>query len=250
MSYKCDRCGKTVSKLVPIDDAYLSSQYTELIGIPYPYTDYVCVTCARGIIGISNRDLIQEERGTKIETEFLLSLFKGRLAQVVIETVLREFGYEVYPYGYERYLTSIMRFMSKGDANIAARKVRASPDLFVYDRELNDGFFVETKATNAPDESKYWLTKSVLDMYLSHWPEAVLVVYCMRSMNIYCRNVKDIHPDELPIEKSGITGRDNYVLNLKDEFGSLPDYFRLVEPDRYKVFCQRIMGILKEFNQP
>lgn len=250
MPYECARCGKTVPKLVPIDDAYRSSQYTELIGIPYPCTDYVCITCAREIIGISDRDLVQEERVTKIETEFLLNLLKGRLAQVVIETIFREFGYEVYPYGYERYLASIMRFMSKADANIAARKVRASPDLFVYDRELNDGFFVETKATNVPDESKFWIAKSILDMYLTYWPEAVLVVYCMRSMNIYCRNVRDICLEKLHIERSGITGRDNYVLNLRDEFGVLPDYFRLIEPERYRDFCRRIRGILEEFNPP
>jgi DNA-directed RNA polymerase subunit RPC12/RpoP len=249
MAYKCARCGKTVPKLVPIDDAYRSSQYTELIGIPYPCTDYVCITCAREVIGISDRDLVQEERVTNIETEFLLNLLKGRLAQVVIETIFREFGYEVYPYGYERYLTSIMKFMTKGDASVAARKVRASPDLFVYDRESNDGFFVETKATNSPDESNFWISKSTLDTYLTHWPEVVLVVYCIRSMNIYCRSVRDIHPDELPIKRSRIIGRDNYTLNLKDEFESLPDHFRLIESSRYVDLCRRIKGILKEFNQ-
>ena len=250
MSYECSRCGKVVEKLVPIDDAYRSSQYTELAGIPYPCTDYVCISCAREIIGISDRDLVQEERVTKVETEFLLNLLKGRLAQVVIETIFKEFGYEVYPYGYESYLTSIIRFMRKGDANIAARKMRASPDFFVYDRESNDGFFVETKATNLPDETKFWISKSILDMYLTHWPEAVLVVYCMRTMNIYCRNVSDICPEELHIERSGITGRDNYILNIRDEFGTLPNYFRLIEPDRYIDFCQRIRGVLKEFNRP
>jgi DNA-directed RNA polymerase subunit RPC12/RpoP len=250
VSYECTRCGRTVSKLVPIDDAYRSSVITEQIGTPYRYTDYFCVTCAMEVVGITDRDLIQEERVSKIETEFLLNLLKGRLAQVLIEMILREFGYEVYPYGYETYLTSITRFMRKRDANISAWKVRTSPDLFVYDRELNDGFFVETKATNAPDESKYWISKSVLDMYLTYWPEVVLVVYCMRSMNIYCRNVRDICPEKLHTEQSSITGRDNYVINLKDEFGALPDYFRLIEPERYRDFCQRIRRILKEFNQP
>ena len=249
MAYNCARCGKTVSKLVPIDDAYRSSQYTELTGIPYPYTDYVCITCAREIIGISDRDLVQEERLTNIETEFLLSLLKGRLAQVVIETIFREFGYEVYPYGYERYLTSITKFMTRGDTSTAARKVRASPDLFVYDRESNDGFFVETKATNSPDESNFWISKPTLDTYLTYWPEIVLVVYCIRSMNIHCRSIRDIRPEELHIKRLRETGRDTYALNLKDEFESLPDHFRLIEPSRYVDFRQRIKGILKEFNQ-
>jgi DNA-directed RNA polymerase subunit RPC12/RpoP len=250
MTYECSRCGKTVPKLVPLGDAYRSSEYTQLLGIPNPCIDYFCVTCAREIIGISDQDLIHEERITKVETEFLLNLLKGRLAQVLIETILKEFGYEVYPYGYESYLTGIISSMRKGGANIAATKVRVSPDIFVYDRELNEGFFIETKASNLPDESKFWISKSILDMYLSYWPEMVIVVYCIRSTNIYCRNIKDIALEGLPVVKSGITGRDNYVLNLKDEFGTLPDYFRLIYTDRYKDFCRRIMGVLKEFNRP
>jgi len=249
MSYECTRCDRIVPKLVPLGDAYRSSENTQLLGMPNPCVDYVCVTCAMEIVGISDQDLVQEERIKKVETEFLLNLLKGRLAQVLIETILREFGYEVYPYGYEGYLTGIVSSMRKGGANIAATKVRASPDIFVYDRELNEGFFVETKASNLPDESKFWISKSTLDMYLTYWPEMVIVVYCIRSKNIYCRNIKDIRPEKLPVEKSTITGRDNYVLNLKDEFGVLPDYFRLIDADRYKDFCLRITGVLKEFNR-
>jgi DNA-directed RNA polymerase subunit RPC12/RpoP len=249
VSYKCPRCGRTVQKLVPIDDADASSQWTDLIGVPYPCTDYVCITCARKILGISDEDLIQEEQTTKLETEFLLNLLKGRLAQVVIETIFQEFGYEVYPYGYESYLTNVIKFLRKGDANIPAREVRATPDLFVYDREFNDGFLLEIKATNTPDESRFWISKYTLQTYLSYWPETVLVVYCMPSVNIYCRQVGDIHPEELPVERSAVTDRENYVLNLKGDFCTLPEHFRLIEPARYEDFCQRIRGILRQFNQ-
>lgn len=250
MSYKCSKCGRSVSKLVPIDDADISSQYSSLIGVPYPCTDYVCVTCAREILGISDEDLIQEERATKLETEFLLNLLKGHLAQVVIETIFQEFGYEVYPYGYESYLTNVIKFLRKGNANIPARKIRATPDLFVYDREFNDGFFLEAKATNTPDESRFWISKSILQTYLTYWQETVLIVYCMPSMNIYCRQVRDIHPEELPIERPSVTNGEKYVLNLKDDFCALPDQFRLIEPVRYEGFRQKIRRTLELFNQP
>jgi len=249
MSYKCSRCGRSVQKLVPIDDADASIQYTELIGVPYPCTDYVCVTCAREILEISDEDLIQEERATKLETEFRLNLLKGRLAQAVIEAIFQEFGYEVYPYGYESYLTNIIKFLRKGNANIPTKKIRATPDLFVYDRELNDGFFLEIKATNTPDESRFWISKYTLQMYLSYWPETVLVIYCIPSVNIYCRQVGDIHLEELPVEQSAMTDRENCVLNLKSDFCTLPKHFRLIESIRYEDFCQRIRGILRQFNQ-
>lgn len=255
MPYECSRCGRIVEKLVPIDDAYRSAEdsarWSELLEIPWPrtYTDYVCITCAKEILGISDEDLIREERLTRMETEFQINLLKGRLAQVIIEAVFQEFGYEVYPYGYESYLTNIIRFMRKENANIPVRKVRATPDLFVYDRELNDGFFLEVKATNTPDETKFWVSKFTLQTYATYWPEAVLVIYCLPSMNIYCRQVKDISLDQLPIEQSPIGSHENYVVNLKSEFLTLPSFFRLIEPSRYQDFCQRIRGVLEHFYQ-
>lgn len=257
MSYACSRCGKTVEKLVPIDDAHRSAEdsadWSGLIGVPWPevYTDYVCITCAREILGISDEDLVREERLTKIETEFQINLLKGRLSQVVIETIFQEFGYEVYPYGYESYLTNIIKSMRKSNANISVRKLRATPDLIVYDRELNEGFFLEVKATNTPDETKFWISKPTLQNYITYWPEAILVIYCIQSMNIYCRQIKDISPEQLPIEQGPIIGgHETYLVNLQSEFLTLSQCFRLIEADKCQDFCQRIRGVLQNFHQP
>ena len=90
MSYECSRCGRIVEKLVPIGDASRSAedsaQDSELLDMPYTctYMDYVCITCAKEILGISDEDLMREERSTRIETEFQINLLKGRLAQVII----------------------------------------------------------------------------------------------------------------------------------------------------------------------
>ena len=254
MLYECSRCGKSVHKLVELGDAYRSAQdsaeWSGILEVPWvtTYTEHVCITCAREILGISDEDLIREERLTKIETEFQINLLKGRLAQVVIETIFQEFGYEVYPYGYESYLTNIIKFMKKGEANIPVRKIRATPDLFVYDRESNDGYFLEVKATNTPEETKFWISKWVLDGYNTYWSEAILIIYCIPSMNIYCRQVKDIPLEQLPIEESPLGDHLNYVVNLESEFRTLPSFFRLIEPSRYQDLCQRIRGVLQNFH--
>ena len=171
------------------------------------------------------------------------------MAQVVIETIFQEFGYEVYPYGYESYLTNIIGFMRKRNANIPVRKLRATPDLFVYDRESNEGFFLEVKATNTPDETKFWISKFTLQTYATYWPEAMLIIYCVPSMNIYCRQVKDISLDQLPTELSPIDGNEKYVVNLKSEFLTLPSCFHLIEPFKYQDLCQRIQAVLHRFQQ-
>lgn len=254
MSYECSRCGRIVEKLVAIDDAQRSAEesadWSGVLGIPWPsiYTEYVCITCAREILQITDKDLIREERLTSIQTDFQINLLKGRLAQVIIEAIFREFGYEVYPYGYESNLTNIVKFMRKGSANIPVRKIRATPDLFVYDRELNDGFLLEIKATNTPDETKFWISKWVLDGYNTHWSEAILIIYCIPSMKIYCRQVKDIPLEQLHIEESPIGDHLNYVVNLESEFLTLPSFFRLIEPSRYQDLCQRISRVLQNFH--
>jgi DNA-directed RNA polymerase subunit RPC12/RpoP len=248
MSYRCERCGKTVEKLIPIDDADSSAQYSEICGVPYPCTDNVCITCAREILGISDKDLIREERMRARDTDFLLNKLKGQLAQVVLETIFQEFGYEVYPYGYESYLTNIIKFMRRKDANIPVRKMRATPDLFIYDREINEGFFLEVKATTDL-KTNYRISQSILQGYQRYWPESILVVYCLPSMNIYCRPLNEISIDQLVIKQFPVTGGNNYVINLEQDFQLLPDHFRLIDAKGYQEFCNRVRGVVSQFTE-
>lgn len=247
MAYVCNRCGQTVDKIIALGDAEETAWITDTINVPAPQYEYVCITCAREILNITEEDLIREERRPANDTEFNLRLVKGQLAQVLMEIIFLEFGYEVYPFGYESYLTNIIRHMRKGTANIPARKVRATPDLFVYDREANDGFFIEVKATSTRDETHYCILKSTFDIYRAHWPEAFIVVYCIPSGNIYCRQISQISLELLPEEQSPYTEWINYVLNLERDFQTLPEQFRLVEPIRYEAFIPRLKDILASF---
>jgi DNA-directed RNA polymerase subunit RPC12/RpoP len=247
MPYVCDRCHRTVERLISLADAERTADATLFAESQRPQYDYLCITCVREVLQISDEDLIREERRLADDTEFLLNLTKGRLAQVLVETLFLQFGYEVYPFGYESYFTNIIKHMRKGTANVPARKVRASPDLFVYDREINDGFFLEVKATSTRDESSYWVSQFTLDTYRDHWPEAILVVYCIATGNLYCKQIAEIYQQPLPIEKSSSSGWQNYVLNLPRDFHSLPDIFRLVDRQHYDAYLLKLMKVIQAF---
>jgi DNA-directed RNA polymerase subunit RPC12/RpoP len=247
MAYICERCQQTVEKVISLGDVEATALITDAFHTPRPQYHYYCITCVRQILDITEADLVREERRLSNDTDFHLRVAKGRLAQVVIEIVFLEFGYEVYPFGYESYFTNIIKHTRKGDANIPVRKVRATPDLFVYDREANDGFFLEVKATSTWDESRYWLSKLTLDTYQTHWPEAVLVVYCIPTGNIYCKQISQINQQELSIEQSPTSGWSNYVLNLQEDFQTLSDKFRLIDRMKYENFKPQLMEILVSF---
>jgi len=110
----CPSCGKKVDKLIELDDASASAQYSGVLGQPYYYSSLYCITCARQVLGISDEDLIRGERLLSNNPDFFIRLLGGRIGQVIIENIFRNFGYEVYPYGYESYLTNIIKHMRKG----------------------------------------------------------------------------------------------------------------------------------------
>ena len=57
----CPRCGNYASKLFPLDNAYETSVYTELLKMPYPCTDYLCIKCVNEVLGISNEDVSKDD---------------------------------------------------------------------------------------------------------------------------------------------------------------------------------------------
>ena len=78
---KCNKCGKNVDKLVPIDDATASAQYTGLVGVAYPVTNYFCEKCAKEIIGIrdegSRFDLVALSREVEAQRNLMVSVSTG-----------------------------------------------------------------------------------------------------------------------------------------------------------------------------
>ena len=177
---------------------------------------------------------------------FALAHLKGKIGQAVIETYLLESGYEIYPYGYENNYANITRFVKKDPLDTTTTKIRSMPDLLVADRDNSERFLLQIKATNTPDESKYWINKDCLDSYVKYWAEALLIVYCIPSGNIYCCRIADIkNLTEGSLPNSSNPG---YYLNLADFF-DMTKYFRRIHPHPYIELRGEIEDILKAYSR-
>lgn len=246
--YKCPICGRNVEKLIPIDDGYASAQYTELIGIPCPDTNYYCISCAREKLGISDADLIREERSLNQlrNNHFHINALKGGIAQKIIEAIFLEFGYEVYPFGYESYFTNIIKSMSRIGSNKPVFKIRSTPDIVVYDREIGEGFIIEIKATTYNSEN-YRINKKNLSNYLMFWPETLLMVFCIRTFEIYCSPIS--HLSESNNQESCFdNGHPCYIINLKRDFHLIHNFFRLIDVETYNEFISEISDTVSLFS--
>ena len=58
----CENCGKNVEKLIEADNAYRSAVNSAMIEVYCPEYDYLCVSCVKTKLGISDEDLIRENR--------------------------------------------------------------------------------------------------------------------------------------------------------------------------------------------
>ena len=241
----CSRCNKLTNKLIHLDDAEASAAYTELLNVRYEVFNNICVSCALDELGIDQSDFVDESPHQN-QTQFLLDLMKGNIAQVVVKTILQEFNYEVYPYGYENYLSSMSKSISTSNSNISARRIRSTPDLFVYDIKSKESFLVEVKATAAKEETKCFISKSKLDDYAKYWQEAILIMYCLFTGNLYCNQIRNIDLTKLPTNTK--FGKPIYELDLKGSFQSIPDVFKSVDVGRYLEFQPTIQEVLKQFS--
>ena len=240
MEHPCERCGKKFESLITIDYAHSSVQYTEIMGAPYTGTDHVCIECARMILDMSNKDIITEERRRARDAEYMAATLRSRLALSVVSTVLEVFGYEVYPYTMENQLAAVLRQIRQKDTAAPLHKLGGSPDLFVLDRDLGEGRFVEVLDAEVPDESRFWASRFMLSSLRDRWPEAVLMVYCMPSMNLYARAAGNLQLEALPVENSPLTGRFHCVMDLKRDLGPPEAVFKRIDPRRHYELMKRL----------
>ncbi len=192
---------------------------------------------------------VQNHQGTlnnHKNNKFAIDYLKGSIGQAVIATYLREFKYEIYPYGYENNYANITRFIKRDYSNATFSKLRSMPDLLVFDRDNEEVFLLQIKVTSQKDESRYWIKKEHLYSYKKYWPEALLIIYYIPTANIYCRRIGDIkNYNEMTLSNSSEAG---YYLKTTD-FSNLPDIFQLIKLDRYKELREEIKSTLKEYTQ-
>ena len=101
------------------------------------------------------------------------NMIKGRIAEAIIEELLKASGNDVYRFGYESILQNLVQRGSNFDRrNKNAHQVQSIPDFVVLNAEGNN-FFLEVKFRANPD----WLIKDPrLRRTMEYWqPKLILV---------------------------------------------------------------------------
>ena len=178
---------------------------------------------------------------------FALNLLKGSIGQAIVKTFLLEFGYEVYPYGYENNYANITRYLRKDCSDTTTTKIRAMPDLIAFDRDNSQCLLLQIKTTSTKDHAKYWIRKDDLDTYIESWPEALLLVYCIPTTNIYCCRIADFKDKILTEAYLGNRPTPGYYLDL-GEFFPMTEYFGRIRPHPYEKLRSQIVDILKGYS--
>jgi len=82
MNYFCQRCKRSVDKLISIGDPETTAWVSSENRIPMPYYNYVCVDCAMEILGIQYEDLPEAVRPIEIELMQEIDLQKNLMIAV------------------------------------------------------------------------------------------------------------------------------------------------------------------------
>ncbi len=168
----------------------------------------------------------------------------GSIGQAVIETQLRSFGYEVYPYIYEKNQAGVDGATARGYSDIATPKIKSMPDLQVNDRDANESFLLHVKTTFGTDESGYWIPRNRFENYKLYWPDAFLAIYFISNATIRCCKIGEIkNYTEETIQKIAESG---YHLKLSD-FSDLSHYFPRIRHERLREINTVIHDVFKVF---
>jgi hypothetical protein len=247
----CEHCGKYSAALHCVEDEQRARQYEELIGVPYPVYDYLCDECAGFQQSPSNllatpSEVIQPSPFIRAESKnFNINSFKGKIAQIIVETIFIEFGFEVFPFGYESYFTSIIRNLSgNGSVSSTALRLRSMPDLMVFNPTTKSAFLIEVKSTKV-NYGEYLIGTISADRYAKFWAESFLAIVCARSQEIFTARISELN---LPTRsrKSFSDGQEGYVLNFEKDFSPLDAEFGF-DSIQYMKLLKRLVECLGEY---
>ncbi len=177
-------------------------------------------------------------------TAFPFDSLMGSLGQAVIETHLRSFGYEVYPFNYENNKVKINCSVRKGFSDTTTPIISSMPDLQVFDREVDKNYLLHVKTTFGTNESGYWISKNIFDSYLQYWSDTFLVIYFIPTSVIRCckigniKNCTSVTPPKM--------SESSYHLDLSD-FSDLPCCFPRVRREVFHVLSRDIRDVFKVF---
>jgi len=168
-----------------------------------------------------------------MKKEFFDQVLEGNQIKEVIKVMLEKSGYLVLPYGYESTLSGLRRRLGeKGTKKTrTVRRIRASPDLLVYDDEKKDLMLVEVKMRNARKETDILIYPHFIANYKEFWNDSLLVVVVPCGNIFYTQCV-----GELEVKSEYDATR---------EFEKFEDVFTRVKKEDISHFKTKALQIMK-----
>jgi hypothetical protein len=167
------------------------------------------------------------------EKDFFNNVLEGNQIKEVVKVMLEKSGYLVLPYGYESTFSGLRRRLGeKGTRKTrTVRRIRASPDLLVYDSEKKDLMLVEIKMRNAPNETKILIYSSLIANYKEFWNDSVLVIVVPCGNIFYAQSVGELEVKE--------------EYDATREFEKFEDVFARVKEEDISHFKTKALQIIK-----
>lgn len=126
----------------------------------------------------------------KIHDYFL----KGSIFKEIVKVMLEKSGYTVYPYGYESALPDVKSKLRDAKNSETTRRIKSSPDLLVYDDQMNDLMLVEVKMrSRAPPRIK----PREIENYKEFWNDCILVVVIPEGSIFYAQRIRQLETKQV-----------------------------------------------------
>lgn len=131
-------------------------------------------------------------------SEFYDNVLEGNQIKEVVKVLLEKSGYLVLPYGYESMLSGLRRRLGEKGTRKSrtVRRIRASPDLLVYDDKRKDLMLVEVKMRKAKKETKILIYAKLMVNYKEFWNDSIIVVVVPCGHIFYAQGVGELEVKE------------------------------------------------------
>jgi hypothetical protein len=135
-------------------------------------------------------------------------MLKGRIAEAIVEEMLKEAGFQVYRYGYESVIQNLAQSNAQLRRTKKGRKILSMPDFIV----IKNGFaeFIEVKfRSNNPEH-----TNEDFKDLAETWPEAKILFVCKDEPYFRIANVLDFVQKNylFPLEKDKYMGVEENII--------------------------------------
>jgi hypothetical protein len=109
------------------------------------------------------------------------SMLKGRMAETLVEEMLKKSGNVVYRFGYEAIVQNLVQLESSFDRyGEVGQRLRAIPDFVVLDKKGKPNF-VEVKFRWSPTAELYEETIESLERVEKYWNSQIVFVNCVEK---------------------------------------------------------------------